>query len=135
MALTPDLSASSSLLCGEDAGDIASWTDGRSAAPASSATTSAPTSDSWDLPFSDSSNQFLSTLLASEPDFMPHPDYLSRLQDQSLDATSRQDAVNWILKVNSLFRFRPVTAYLSVSYLDRFLSTRSLPVSKGAINF
>ncbi|KAJ1697496.1 hypothetical protein LUZ63_006008 [Rhynchospora breviuscula] len=130
MALTPDLSASSNLFCAEDAGDIAAWSDARSAPPASSAT-SAPISDRWALPFSDSSNQFLSTLLASEPDLMPRSDYLSRLRDQSIDATSRQDAVNWMLKVNELFRFRPVTAYLSVSYLDRFLSTHSLPGGAG----
>lgn len=130
MALTPDLSYSSSLLCAEDAGDVASWTDGRSApAPA---TTSDPGPDSWDLPFFDS-NHYLSVLLASEQDHMPRPDYLSQLQEQSLDAMSRQDAVNWILKVNQWYRFRPVTAYLSVAYLDRFLSTRSLPVRNDVV--
>ncbi|URD74375.1 Cyclin, C-terminal domain [Musa troglodytarum] len=29
--------------------------------------------------------------------------------------------------VNELYRFRPLTAYLSVNYLDRFLSSHSLP--------
>ncbi|RVW57381.1 Cyclin-D4-1 [Vitis vinifera] len=41
---------------------------------------------------------------------------------------ARQDAVNWMLKVHSHYNFRPETAYLSVTYLDRFLCTYDLPV-------
>lgn len=74
--------------------------------------------------------------------------------------TARQEAVQWILKVNpvrtvflnfvftslysssnesfkycfkkfqvhSFYRFRPETAYLSINYLDRFLTARASPV-------
>ena len=40
---------------------------------------------------------------------------------------ARQDAVNWMLKVHSHYIFRPKTAYLSETYLDRFLCTYDLP--------
>ncbi|WJZ91833.1 hypothetical protein VitviT2T_010875 [Vitis vinifera] len=43
---------------------------------------------------------------------------------------ARQDAVNWMLKVHSHYNFRPETAYLSVTYLDRFLCTYDLPQGK-----
>ncbi|KAL5224925.1 hypothetical protein ABZP36_011564 [Zizania latifolia] len=36
-------------------------------------------------------------------------------------------SVAWILKVQSYHGFQPATAYLAVSYMDRFLSSRSLP--------
>uniref|UniRef100_A0A0D9WNQ0 Cyclin N-terminal domain-containing protein n=1 Tax=Leersia perrieri TaxID=77586 RepID=A0A0D9WNQ0_9ORYZ len=37
------------------------------------------------------------------------------------------ESVSWILKVRSFHGFQPATAYLAVSYMDRFLSSRSLP--------
>ena len=37
-----------------------------------------------------------------------------------------QDAVNWMLKVHSHYNFRPEAAYLSETYLDRFLCTYDL---------
>ncbi|XP_034704087.1 cyclin-D4-1-like [Vitis riparia] len=40
---------------------------------------------------------------------------------------ARQDAVNGMLKVHSYNNFRPETAYLSVTHLDRFLYTYDLP--------
>ncbi|KAJ0973676.1 hypothetical protein J5N97_015641 [Dioscorea zingiberensis] len=58
---------------------------------------------------------------------MPSPDYLH----SSLDPTARHDAVSWILKVHEFYRFRPVTASLAVNYLDRFLSSHSLPGQGG----
>ncbi|KAJ9680893.1 hypothetical protein PVL29_020027 [Vitis rotundifolia] len=39
---------------------------------------------------------------------------------------ARQDAVNGMLKVHSYHNFRPETAYLSVTHLDRFLCTYDL---------
>lgn len=41
--------------------------------------------------------------------------------------TSRQDSIHWILKVHAYYRFKPVTALLSVNYFDRFLSSHTLP--------
>ncbi|KAJ3673146.1 hypothetical protein LUZ60_006520 [Juncus effusus] len=112
--------ASSYLLCEEETGDVVSWTED----PAPT------TTDDWVLCFSDS-DQFLPELLSFESNHLPRSDYLSRLKNQSVDTASRQGAVNWILKVNELYRFRPVTLYLSMSYLDRFLSMHSLPEGTG----
>ncbi|XP_020575617.1 cyclin-D1-1-like [Phalaenopsis equestris] len=75
--------------------------------------------DEWSPSASD-----LIALLSAETEHMPCSGFLSH----SLDITSRHDSINWILKVIDFHRFRPVTAYLSVDYLDRFLSANSLPV-------
>ncbi|MBA0551766.1 hypothetical protein Golob_022632, partial [Gossypium lobatum] len=40
--------------------------------------------------------------------------------------TARKDAIQWMLKVHCFYRFRPETAYLSINYMDRFLSARPL---------
>ncbi|OAY71828.1 Cyclin-D2-1 [Ananas comosus] len=138
MALSPsDPSSASSnllLLCAEDADDVASW-EPHDPDPHPHPIVSTPTSpspspspapfdgDEWRAP----DDRHVSVMLAAEPHHSPRPDYLSRLRDRSLDATSRHDAVNWILKVCELYRFRPVTPCLAVSYLDRFLSSRALP--------
>ncbi|CAK9144971.1 unnamed protein product [Ilex paraguariensis] len=68
----------------------------------------------------------INQLIDSEPHHMPHPDYLRLCQDHSVDLTARQDSINWILKVHAHYHFRPVTAFLSVNYFDRFLSVHSL---------
>ncbi|KAI4337052.1 hypothetical protein L6164_015509 [Bauhinia variegata] len=49
---------------------------------------------------------------------------------------ARLDAINWILKKRATFGFRFQTAHLSVTYLDRFLSRRSIDKDKyWAIRF
>ncbi|KAL0925983.1 hypothetical protein M5K25_004363 [Dendrobium thyrsiflorum] len=103
-----DLSTSYSLYCAEDA-------------------------ESWDAGGDDFGDEWapaafdLMALLAAETEHIPCSDYLSR----SLDSvTARHDSINWMLKVIDFYRFRPETAYLSVNYLDRFLSVNSLPVVK-----
>ncbi|XP_010939009.1 cyclin-D2-1 isoform X1 [Elaeis guineensis] len=121
MVLSPELlSASSNLFCAEDADDVASWDDDGVAV----------VDEEWNLPVSPGDRP-VAALLAAEPDHMPRPDYLSRFLARALDSTARQDAINWILKVNEFYRFRPVTAYLSVNYLDRFLSSHNLPTMQG----
>jgi cyclin D1/2/4 len=150
MSRSPDYSAGDSLCCGEDAGEVASWVADTwiSHRPPSSLFAYAPPSD----------ESTVSMLIDSEPQHVPHPDYLRRCRDRSIDITARQDSINWILKVRTLsptyqntymytyrywfsglvfvrvtqvhayYRFRPVTAFLSVNYLDRFLSSHSLRV-------
>ncbi|XP_074302649.1 cyclin-D5-1-like isoform X1 [Silene latifolia] len=51
-------------------------------------------------------------------------DYTSWLRD------SRFDAVRWILNTQTRLRYRNQTAYLSVSYLDRFISIRHIDENK-----
>ncbi|OVA03973.1 Cyclin [Macleaya cordata] len=125
MSLSPEHSASN-LYCGEDAGDVAFWDD-----------------DTWipDLPTpldftidvddDDQDDRTITWLIDSELDHIPVSDYLRRIRDHSIDPISRQDAINWMLKVHAHYHFRPVTAYLSVNYLDRFLSYTTLPPGNG----
>ncbi|XP_057963842.1 cyclin-D4-1-like isoform X2 [Malania oleifera] len=111
---SPEHSATSSLYCPEDAGDVAS-------SDVDAAIWISPPPPDYSL----------SDLLLSEPHHMPLPDYLRRCRDRSVDLTARQDSINWILKVHAFYRFRPVTAMLSVNYLDRFLSSNALPQGNG----
>ncbi|CAN0922392.1 CYCD3-3 [Linum grandiflorum] len=45
-------------------------------------------------------------------------------------ATARQEAADWILKVNTHFSFSTLTAVLALNYLDRFLLTFHLQTDK-----
>ncbi|MCL7043540.1 hypothetical protein MKW94_017146 [Papaver nudicaule] len=129
MGLSPE--HSSNLYCCEDVGDLAIWDN-----------------DTWisdlNLPLDfteeidddindddDIDNSLIDWLIDSEINHIPLSDYLQRIRNHSIDPISRQDAINWILKVHEHFHFRPVTAYLSVNYLDRFLSSYPLPDGNG----
>uniref|UniRef100_A0A0E0HMQ9 Cyclin C-terminal domain-containing protein n=1 Tax=Oryza nivara TaxID=4536 RepID=A0A0E0HMQ9_ORYNI len=66
-----------------------------------------------------------------EQQHIPMEGYLQRLllQPDELDLVAvRSDAIDWIWKVHELYKFGPLTAVLSVNYLDRFLSVFDLPV-------
>ncbi|KAL6209961.1 hypothetical protein ACLB2K_020899 [Fragaria x ananassa] len=80
---------------------------------------------------SSSSTIFLRRLIDSESHHLPSPNYLSLCRDRTVDVTARQDSINWILRVHAHYHFAPLTAFLSVNYFDRFLSTRSLPRQHG----
>ncbi|XP_050236471.1 cyclin-D1-1 [Mercurialis annua] len=73
----------------------------------------------------------IASFIEDERNFVPGFDYLSRFQSRSLDASAREDSVAWILRVQAYYRFQPLTAYLSVNYLDRFLYSRPLPQTNG----
>ncbi|XP_048431029.1 cyclin-D4-1 isoform X2 [Pyrus x bretschneideri] len=77
----------------------------------------------------------LTHLIDSEPNHMPSPSYISMFRDRTIDLTARQDSINWILKVHTHYRFSPLTAFLSVNYFDRFLSSHSLPRHSGSWPF
>ncbi|XP_031741886.1 cyclin-D1-1 isoform X2 [Cucumis sativus] len=70
----------------------------------------------------------ISVFIKNERHFVPDYDCFSRFQSPSLDAAARLDSIAWILKVQAYYGFQPLTAYLSVNYLDRFLCSRRLPV-------
>ncbi|XP_061373929.1 cyclin-D4-1-like [Gastrolobium bilobum] len=116
MSLSPDHSAASSLLCGEDVGDVI--TDNLSP----------PLPASLPPAFDEAE---IAGLMHAETHHIPEKDYLRRCRDRFIDITARLDAINWILKVHAFYQFRPVTAFLSVNYLDRFLSCSSLPRPSG----
>ncbi|MFS7949212.1 putative cyclin domain-containing protein [Helianthus anomalus] len=56
--------------------------------------------------------------------------YLDYIKNGKLDIAARQEAVDWITKVHAYFNFGPLTAYLSVNYLDRFLAVYELPAKE-----
>ena len=103
----------SDLLCGEDSsilsGDL----------PECSSDLESPTD----------TEESIAGFIEDERNFVPGFDYLARFRSHSLDASAREESVAWILKVQAYHGFQPLTAYLSVNYLDRFLYSRRLPVS------
>ncbi|KAJ4967461.1 hypothetical protein NE237_019310 [Protea cynaroides] len=72
----------------------------------------------------------LSLMVSKECQHLPRNDYLKRLQSGDLDIGVRREAVDWIRKVHAYYRFGPLSAYLSINYLDRFLSTYEFPRGK-----
>ncbi|XP_043725166.1 cyclin-D1-1-like [Telopea speciosissima] len=107
---------SSDLLCGEDAGIlVGDW----------------PEFFSPDLQLPANIEESIMGLVEEEQDYMPGLDYPTRFRSQELDASAREESMAWILKVHAFYRFQPLTAYLSVNYLDRFLSSRHFPQAKG----
>ncbi|XP_077213183.1 cyclin-D3-1-like isoform X2 [Tasmannia lanceolata] len=76
------------------------------------------------------SDECLRMLIERESYHVPKEGYLMRLQSGVLDLSVRRDAVDWIGKVHAHYSFGPLSAYLSVNYLDRFLSAYELPQGK-----
>ncbi|XP_022775094.1 cyclin-D1-1-like isoform X2 [Durio zibethinus] len=81
--------------------------------------------------FIDYDEDSLINMFDSEVDQMLESKVLSSFYDLPDIVNARQEAVQWMLKVHSFYRFKPETAYLSINYLDRFLSARALPQGKG----
>ncbi|XP_020586678.1 cyclin-D4-1-like isoform X2 [Phalaenopsis equestris] len=73
----------------------------------------------------------LFALLEKESELLPARDYAEKLRSGALDMCVRKDAVDWIRKVHAYYSFGPVSAYLSVNYLDRFLCGYELPQGKA----
>lgn len=113
----------SDLLCGEDSDLILSdeeYSDRSSPAESSS-------SAAGDF----GGEESIAGFIEDERSFVPGVDYLARFGSESLDAMARENCVEWILKVHSFYGFQPLTAYLAVNYLDRFLYSRRLPQTEG----
>ncbi|KAK2408153.1 cyclin-D1-1 [Trifolium repens] len=72
----------------------------------------------------------IAVFIEHERNFVTGFDYFSRFQSHSLAANAREESIAWILKVQAYYGFQPLTAYLSVNYMDRFLDSRPLPESK-----
>ncbi|GMY26162.1 cyclin-D1-1 [Fagus crenata] len=107
----------SDLLCSEDSGILSGE--------------SSPAEYSSDLDSPACSEESIAEFIEDERNFVPGFDYLARFRSQSLDASAREQSVAWILKVQAFHGFQPLTAYLSVNYLDRFLYSRRLPETNG----
>ncbi|KAH0919862.1 hypothetical protein HID58_027522 [Brassica napus] len=67
----------------------------------------------------------IASCIEDERHFVPGLDYLSRFHSQSLDASAREESVQ------AYYSFQPLTAYLAVNYMDRFLYARRLPETSG----
>ncbi|KAI3818161.1 hypothetical protein L1987_11964 [Smallanthus sonchifolius] len=106
----------SDLLCGEDSG-ILSGEDRPEC--------------SYDFDYCADFDDSIAEFIEQERKFVPGIDYVERFQSQVLDASAREESVAWILKVQRFFGFQPLTAYLSVNYLDRFIYCRGFPVANG----
>ncbi|KAL4639192.1 hypothetical protein ACB098_03G154300 [Castanea mollissima] len=109
---------SDDLLCGEQGSGILSGE-------------SSPAEYSSDLDSSACSEESIAEFIEDERNFVPGFDYLARFRSQSLDASAREQSVSWILKVQAYYGFQPLTAYLAVNYLDRYLYSRRLPQTNG----
>nr|XP_043626247.1 cyclin-D1-1 [Erigeron canadensis] len=109
----------SDLLCGEDSGILSGEDQPES---------SYESENNYYCPdFDDSIAEFIE----QERKFVPGIDYVERFQSHVLDASAREESVAWILKVQRFYGFQPLTAYLAVNYLDRFIYCRGFPVANG----
>ncbi|RRT79290.1 hypothetical protein B296_00000843 [Ensete ventricosum] len=109
--------ASSALLCVEDNSCILGFDDGDG--------------DNDEYEEHTRGYECLAFLVERESAHMPREDYAERLRSGSLDLSIRRDAIDWILKVHGHYNLGPLSAYLSVNYLDRFLSNYELPEGKS----
>ncbi|PUZ70592.1 hypothetical protein GQ55_2G244100 [Panicum hallii var. hallii] len=119
------------LLCAEDA--AAAFFG--AAAAAGSACTGADDDDDDDgsccSAGEEESAASIAELIGGEADYSPRPDYPDRLRSRAIDPAARAESVAWILKVQEYYGFLPLTAYLAVNYMDRFLSLHRLPQEDG----
>ncbi|KAJ9166495.1 hypothetical protein P3X46_021242 [Hevea brasiliensis] len=77
------------------------------------------------------SNECLALMVEKECQHLPNVGYLKRLGRGDLDLGARKEAIDWMGKVHAHFGFGPLCAYLSINYLDRFLSAYELPKGKA----
>ncbi|XP_074337508.1 cyclin-D4-1-like [Apium graveolens] len=83
--------------------------------------------------FDDDSDECVDSMFAKGCVHLAAHDYLQRLRNRDLDLKARQEAVNLIKKARSHFSFGPICVYLSVNYLDRFLSPYESSTGKERI--
>ncbi|MCD7461283.1 Cyclin-D2-1 [Datura stramonium] len=76
------------------------------------------------------SDECVALMIEKECEHMPCGDYLEKLRNGDFDFGARREILDWICKVHSHFNFGPLCLYLSVNYLDRFLSAYDLPKGK-----
>ncbi|KAL5558536.1 hypothetical protein UlMin_034747 [Ulmus minor] len=77
------------------------------------------------------SDECIASMVEKEFFHLPGIDYLKRLRTGDLDLVARDEAIDWIGKANAHFCFGPLCTYLSINYLDRFLSSYELPKGKA----
>lgn len=60
-----------------------------------------------------------------EPKRRPLPDYLEKVQ-KDVTANMRGVLVDWLVEVAEEYKLCPETLFLSISYIDRFLSSKTV---------
>ncbi|KAL3504846.1 hypothetical protein ACH5RR_034687 [Cinchona calisaya] len=80
------------------------------------------------------SEECLVLMIKKECEHLPASDYLKRLKNGDLDFDARQGAIDWIKQVQAHFNFGPLCLYLSLNYLDRFLSAYEQPAKSWMMN-
>lgn len=116
----------SSLLCEENMDDIFGCNDGEGEMPELGA----------DLDFQGfplESDEVVASLMEKEKEQLVDVAtgaYLQRLNGGGLLSSWRIAAIDWITKAQAHHNFGPLCFYLSVNYLDRFLSTNEPPVGQ-----
>ncbi|OIV97864.1 hypothetical protein TanjilG_12621 [Lupinus angustifolius] len=85
--------------------------------------------ESDELPLQD--DECFAMMVEKEHEHWPGVVYLNRLHSGDLDFGARNEVVDWIEKVRVQFGFGPLCAYLSINYLDRFLSAYRLPKGRA----
>ncbi|URE46005.1 cell division [Musa troglodytarum] len=77
------------------------------------------------------SEDCIASLVERELQHLPQGDYAERLLRGQLDLAVRNDAIDWMQRVHEHYNFGPLSAYLSVNYLDRFFSSYEVPQGKA----
>ncbi|WOL01119.1 hypothetical protein Cni_G09833 [Canna indica] len=83
------------------------------------------------MDFTLQSEDCIALLMEREAQHLPQADYTKRLLMGHFDMAVRSDAIDWIQKVHVHHKFGPLTAYVSVNYLDRFLSCCEIQQGKA----
>lgn len=136
--------AASVLLCAEDNAAILGLDDDEECSWAAAAAPATPPrhaaagdgggAGGFSMYYSVQTDGCIAALVEREEEHMPMEGYpqmlLRRLGGLDLAAV-RRDAIDWIWKVIEHYNFAPLTAVLSVNYLDRFLSVYELPEGKA----
>ncbi|XP_074571432.1 cyclin-D3-1-like [Curcuma longa] len=81
--------------------------------------------------FSLPSEECIALLIERESQHLLPGDYAERLLGGQLDLALRSDAIDWIQKVHAHYNFGPLSAYLSINYLDRFFSSYEFSIDKA----
>ncbi|KAF5738022.1 hypothetical protein HS088_TW13G00915 [Tripterygium wilfordii] len=73
------------------------------------------------------SEERVKDMIATEKEYLPKNGYTSRLRGEDLMLSVRSEALDWILRASPKHGFGPLSVWLSVNYLDRFLSVCVFP--------
>lgn len=129
--------AASVLLCAEDNAAILGLDDDDDCSWAAAVTPPRPAfaaggggADGFSMGYPVQTDDIIAALVEREEEHMPMEGYPEMLRRRlaGLDlAAVRRDAIDWIWKAIEHYNFGPLTAVLSVNYLDRFLSVYDLP--------